>query len=130
MSHNATSSSVANNSSNVNDITSNNGNPFMALPRLLSAPPQDADDAPLEDQLEPAREPLEMEQINVESNAYVVEMKYTISDQKKARVDRILAESGTIMLSASANASGADASTPGPSTPAGGDGPSQSKGSS
>lgn len=131
----ANNGTSVNNSSN-NPFTANNiNNPFLILPRILSAPPQDVEEVPLEDQLEPPREPLELEDNNVESNADVVETKYSISDQKKARVDRILAESGTIMISAGAsgnpNTGDAPTPTPAPSTPAGGgggDGQSQSKG--
>lgn len=82
-------------------------NPFTALPILASSTPPSSQDPPLEG-LDTPRDPLEGENNQVDSTSQVDETKYAISDQKRARVDRILADSGTIMLSAGA------ASTPAP----------------
>lgn len=77
-------------------------NPFTSAPILVT--PSDVSPRDPQANGSDIRTPLEDEGNNVDSNSKsVVETKYAISDQKRARVDRILAESGTIMLSGGAS---------------------------
>lgn len=102
------------------------GNPFTRMP-LISSSNGSIPVTSNSFRHDEERQPLEPEENLVDSNTPgVTIVKSNISDQKRARVDRILAESGTIMVSATAStptpaADGAAA----PSTP-GGDAPAPS----
>lgn len=95
-------------------------NPFIRLPKMATSMVSAPEAGQPVDNMD-EREPLEPEDNLVDSNAGVIDFpKSNISDQKRARVDRILSESGTIMVSSTAAtpANAADAS-PVPTTPVG-----------
>lgn len=93
-------------------------NPFTCVPKVVTSAAAATCPSPIPTPDDSLRGPLEDDDDNVDSNADVDEVtKFSISDQKRARVDRILAESGTIMLGGTSAGAQADQAGTTPSTP-------------
>lgn len=93
-------------------------NPFTSVPKLVTSAAAATYPSVTPTPEDSLRDPLEDDDNNVDSNTDVIEVtKVSISDQKRARVDRILAESGTIMLGGTGAGAQTDQAGTTPSTP-------------